>query len=120
MPNIGGFVVNQWNGRLHYARPDIDIVERQGLDGRGVIYDAWRAEVQEITTRTITTAGSLGSVEYGYRKTMGLTLTVYDSFEIRWDNCIIIDCDVTHDQMIGGLYLITAVWRILPEAVRPA
>lgn len=120
MPSIGGVTVNQWNGRLHYARPDIEVIERQGLDGRGVIYDAWRTDPQEITTRSLVSAGALLSTEYVFRKMMGLTLTVYDAFEIRWDNCIIMDCDVTHDQMIGGQYLITAVWRILPEAVRPA
>lgn len=119
MPAVGGFSVTQWKGRLHYAQPDMELIDRQGLDGHGVIYDAWRSEPQDITTRAYVTASSLEFTKNGYRRLIMQTVTVYDSFDARWDNCLIMNCDFIQDMVIGGVYLLTASWVILTPALRP-
>ncbi len=119
MPQIGSAVVTGWQGRLLPARLESRMAERIGENGVGVVFDAWRARSQLVTTVVDISASSLFGEVARYRRIVSTTVQVYDQFNTLWDYVLVQDCDLHWDQLATGAYRLTATWSLIVRSLIP-
>lgn len=120
MAAIGQLTFIGWQGRLYPAEPEYELTKRQGLDGYGIIYDAWRAEPAEISTREDLASSAVTNRIESYRRLVTTTVQVIDGMGFTWPNCIVVACRVPEpSQNLDGSYRLTSSWLLLPPALRP-
>jgi hypothetical protein len=120
MASIATFNVTVFRGLMPRARRRYRLRSHDGVDGDGVVFDAWHCGTVDITTRILATAAQASALREQYRAQQGRHVTVIDQFAETYDQVLVVDVIVQPEIVIGDNRHVVAIWTLLPQSQPPA
>lgn len=91
MARIGTFDVTVFRGYMPRARRRYRLKSRGGVNGDGVIFDAWHTGTVAITTRVLIATGQVAALLDNYAKMQEAYVTVVDQFGDVYQDVLVVD-----------------------------
>jgi hypothetical protein len=125
MASIGSLTGLQFIDRLVRAQYEHRLVTTTGVDGYGVVWDAWRAPPQIMRTveeRAVVAsiATDTANIEDEYRTLINTTVTVTDQFGVAWLNTLVVAAIPQFSVTVAGLIHVEAEFRLIVESAGPS
>jgi len=120
-PKISTYEFIGWDGRITLASRPFREVTRPGVNGSGIIFDAWRTSIATITTSTVADdTQTRDRLIDSYRGLIGKNVAVTEPTGRTYDKALIIDAvPIWHQTLITDQWLITTTWKLLTSATAP-
>ena len=119
MARIGPFDVTVFRGYMPLARRRFRIRSHDGVNGDGVVFDAWHAGPCEITTRILVPVAQAKPLMEQYRAQQERHLTVIDQFGDQYTDVLVLDIVPQREVVIGDNAHVIGLWSLLPQSTPP-
>lgn len=120
MARIGSFFVTVFRGYMPRARRRFRLKAHGGVDGDGVVFDAYHTGTVEIITRTLVPDSQAEALVEEYRAQQERHLSITDQFEDDYADVLVCDVVPSKELVVGDEAHVVAVWTLLPQALPPA
>lgn len=119
MARIGSFDITVFRGYMPLARRRFRLKSHAGVDGDGVVFDAYHTGTVDITTRVLVPATQAKTLIEQYRAQQERHLTVIDQFADQYANVLVVDVVPQRELVIGDNAHVVCVWTLLPQSTPP-
>lgn len=119
MARIGSFDITVFRGYMPLARRRYRLTSHSGVDGDGVVFDAYHAGTVDITTRVLVPDTQAKTLMEQYRAQQERHLLVIDQFGDQYPDVLVVDVVPQRELVIGDNAHVVAVWTLLPQALAP-
>lgn len=119
MARIGSFDVSVFRGLMPRARRRFRLKGQGGVNGDGVLFDAWHAGTVTITTRTLVPTSQATVLLDQYAAMQEQFVTVLDQFRDIYKDVLVCDVVTQREDVIGDNTHAVAIWTLLPQTIPP-
>ena len=117
IPTIDNFSFIGWPDKILWPSFENRTNDRPGVDGSGVVWDAYRAKPQTITTTAICNSNSeAGNLITGYRGLIKSQVRIMEPTGLTWNNVLIMDAQPQSSIVANGQWMVDCTWTILIDA----
>jgi hypothetical protein len=120
MARIGSFEVTVFRGLMPRARRRYRLKSHAGVDGDGVLFDAYHTGTVDITTRILLPEAQASDLLDAYRAAQEQHLLVIDQFGDQYPDTLVVDIVTQRELVIGGNAHAIGIWTLLPASTPPA
>jgi hypothetical protein len=122
MSSIGTNTVQIWRGELKGPRRRLRLHDRNGINGTGLIRQAYRASMSSILTiQTAANAGAANAIEAAYMALEGTEVSVVDCDGVSHESVLVFAVETRKDvrsKILGGaatsdLYEVEGRWQLM-------
>jgi len=119
MARIGTFEFTVFRGYMPLARRRYRLKSHAGVDGDGVVFDAYHTGPVDITTRVLVPVAQAKPLLEQYRAQQERHLMVIDQFADQYPNTLVVDVVPQREIVIGDNAHVVCIWTLLPPATPP-
>lgn len=120
MARIGSFDVTVFRGYMPLARRSFRLKSHAGVNGDGVVFDAYHTGTVDITTRVLVPVLQAKTLMEQYRALQERHLTVIDQFGDQYPDVLVVDVVPQRELVIGDNAHVVCSWTLLPQSMPPA
>jgi hypothetical protein len=120
MARIGTYDITVFRGYMPNARRRSRLNSHDGVNGDGVVFDAYHTGTVEITTRVLVPATQAKALRDQYSAQQEKFLTVIDQFGDQYTEVLVVDVAPQRELVIGDEAHVVCSWTLLPQTIPPA